>query len=177
MRIALLIFTLMLFSCENENELKVTPEVDAEDKWSNQHSMDFNQEIHIREELDIQIYLEHHKDLRMSQTNSGLRYQIANREAATGPKAGDGDLVTVDIEISLLDGRICYETDSLPDRFVLGKSDKETGLQEGLELMRLHDKARLILPSYLAHGLLGDSQTIPPQSVVIIDVELLNIEK
>ena len=54
-------------------------------------------------------------------------------------------------------------------------SNEESGLHEALQLMKVNEKARLIVPSYLAHGLLGDSEQIPPQSILLIDVELLNL--
>jgi FKBP-type peptidyl-prolyl cis-trans isomerase len=57
----------------------------------------------------------------------------------------------------------------------LGRSDVPSGLQEGVKLMRIMDKARFILPSYLGGGLLGQD-FIPPQAVLIIDAVLLNIE-
>ena len=177
MKIVWTLAVLLLFSCRNDEAQSDRPAVGSEKKWSNQQSVEFNQEIHIREELDIEIYLAHHKYLRMTETNTALRYQIVSKDDVSGEYAGDGDVVMIDLKISLLDGSICYETDSIPDQFILGRSDKESGLQEALELMRLNDKAKLILPSYLAHGLLGDSETIPPQSVLIIDVELLNIER
>jgi len=32
------------------------------------------------------------------------------------------------------------------------------------------------LPSHLAHGLLGDLDKIPPQSILLIDVQLNNVK-
>ena len=177
MRLVIVFCLVILYSCRNDNLTESIKEDSNEAKWSGQHSVDFNQEIHTREELDIKIYLEHHKDLTMIQTTSGLRYQIAPNKDERGQKAIEGDLLTVNMKISLIDGRVCFETDSIPEQFVLGHSNRETGLQEGLELMRVNDKAKLILPSYLAHGLMGDLESIPAQSILLIDVELLNIEK
>jgi FKBP-type peptidyl-prolyl cis-trans isomerase len=43
--------------------------------------------------------------------------------------------------------------------------------------MRVGEKARLVMPSHLAHGLLGDMDNkIPPLSPLIIDIELIAIE-
>jgi FKBP-type peptidyl-prolyl cis-trans isomerase len=38
-------------------------------------------------------------------------------------------------------------------------------------------KAKFILPSHLAYGLTGDQDKIPPQSPVVYDIELIEIEK
>ena len=177
MRIAAIILICLIYSCRNdESNGKAQKEV-SDKSWSKEHSVDFNQEIHNREEIDIKIYLEHHKGLRMKESYTGLRYQIVEKGKKVEPFAKEGDLVTVHLKIGLLSGRICYETDSIPDQFVLGRSDRESGIQEALKMMRAGDLAKLILPSYMAHGLLGDRESIPPQSVLVVDAELVNIER
>lgn len=176
MRFTVPLILLLLFSCRNDSEQK-TQAKQLEPEWSSNHSVDFNQEIHVREELDIAIYLEHHKDLKMDQSISGLRYQIVGNNNSIETQAQEGDVLTIDLKIELLDGTICYETDSIPETIVLGRSERESGLQEALSMMSEKDKAKLILPSYLAHGLLGDSKSIPPQSIIVMEVELLNIRR
>tara|TARA_B100000767_G_C19620411_1_gene473768 strand:+ start:92 stop:616 length:525 start_codon:yes stop_codon:yes gene_type:complete len=169
----LLICVLTISSCAQKEE-----EVIGETKdWSMDHSVDFNQELHQREELAIKIYLAHHEDLKMISTGSGLRYQLAKDRVGKGEKARVGDHLSLDMKIELMDGRLCYKTDSIPEKFILGMSNDESGLHEVLQLMKSNEKAKLIVPSYLAHGLLGDSEKIPPQSILLIDVELLSINQ
>jgi len=167
----ILILLIIITSCVTETKKNVTENKD----WSVEHSIDFNKELHQREELAIKIYLEHHKDLKMLETGSGIRYQFAENRPGQGPKAHLGDQVTVNLSIDLLDGTSCYKSDTIPDQFVLGRSDHESGLQEVIQLMRPGQKTKIIIPSYLAHGLLGDSEIIPPQSILLIDVELISI--
>ena len=168
-----LISFLILFSCTQDKENGQ----EKSKEWSMDHSVDFNKEVHQREELAIEIYLAHHKDLKMISTGSGLRYQLAENRVGIGKRARIGDYVTLDLKIELMDGRLCYQTDSIPDQFILGMGDQESGLHEALQLMKTNEKAKLVIPSYLAHGLLGDSKQIPPQSILLIDVELLNINQ
>ena len=176
MRIISFVCLFILIACRNSEPTENQSPDLSKSEWSDEHSIDFNQEIHIREELDIQIYLEHHKDLNMSKTESGLRYIIARGPYEDTRPAREGEIVTLDVKTSLLKtGEICHQTDSIPLRFVLGQSDVPSGLQEGVKLMRITDKARFILPSYLGGGLLGQD-FIPPQAVLIIDAVLLNIE-
>ncbi|MBT5932192.1 MAG: hypothetical protein HOH34_02530 [Flavobacteriales bacterium] len=178
MRLAVTLCLLLFLSCRNEKDTEQiveTPKTESE--WSSNHSVDFNQEIHVREEIDIALYLEHHKDLKMTQSSSGLRYTIIVNDEFDETLAQEGDVLDLDLKIELLDGTLCYETDSVPERIVLGRSERESGLQEALAMMKKKDKAKLILPSYLAYGLLGDSESIPPQSIIIIEVELLNIKR
>jgi FKBP-type peptidyl-prolyl cis-trans isomerase len=52
----------------------------------------------------------------------------------------------------------------------------ESGLEEGILLLREGDKAKFILPPHLAHGLLGDDNKIPARSIIVYDLELLSLE-
>jgi FKBP-type peptidyl-prolyl cis-trans isomerase len=58
---------------------------------------------------------------------------------------------------------------------MIGKDNIESGLHEALQLMRIGDKMRFILPSHLAHGLIGDQTKIPPRASVIYEIELLEL--
>jgi len=66
MKFTISLVLLLICSCRNESEQAAQVSI-ADPQWSSNHSVDFNQEIHAREELDIAIYLEHHKDLKMKQ--------------------------------------------------------------------------------------------------------------
>jgi len=49
------------------------------------------------------------------------------------------------------------------------------GWTEGLQLMSVGSKYRLIIPSNLGYGSQGAGQDIPPYSTLIFQVELLDI--
>ena len=51
----------------------------------------------------------------------------------------------------------------------------EGGLDEALLLMRIGDKARIILLPHLAHGLLGDFEKIPARSIIVYYIELVEL--
>lgn len=64
--------------------------------------------------------------------------------------------------------------------FVLGNSSVIAGLQEGVSLMHLGDKATLLIPSGLAFGAAGSGSastgaTVPPNTVVRFDVEVVDL--
>jgi FKBP-type peptidyl-prolyl cis-trans isomerase FkpA len=110
----------------------------------------------------------------MELTESGLFYQIY--EKGNGIKAENGKNVTIAYKLSLLDGTICYSSDEQgPKKFQLGHSNEESGLEQGILMMHAGDKARLILPPHLAHGLIGDENRIPARSIIVYEVELLDI--
>lgn len=112
----------------------------------------------------------------MQMTSTGLRYQMI-KPVSKGELAQPGKTALAIVKISLLDGRICYETDSeFYEEIPIDHNDRESGLNEGLKLMRKGEKAKFILPSHLAHGLVGDLQKIPPLSILVLDVELIDLQ-
>lgn len=111
----------------------------------------------------------------MQETQTGLWYQIYKN--GTGPSAETGMTISLDYTVSLLDGTVCYRSDSLGMKsFRIGQGGVESGLEEGVLLLREGDRARLIMPPHLAHGLTGDGNAIPPRSIIIYDVEVVLLD-
>ncbi len=110
----------------------------------------------------------------MIQTKTGLWYMIY--EKGTGQKAAPGRSVSIHYKIDLLDGTHCYMSDSAsPKQFLIGQGGVESGLEEGILYLREGDKAKFIIPPYLAHGLLGDEDKIPPLSIIVYDINVIKI--
>ena len=110
----------------------------------------------------------------MEVTETGLFYEIYDEGSGINTEVGDD--VIIEYSLSLLDGTICYNSDvSGPKEFTLGRNREESGLEQGLLMMREGGKARFILPPHLAHGLLGDEKMIPPRSIIVYDVELTDV--
>lgn len=109
-------------------------------------------------------------------TPSGLRYQIT--EKGNGKKAEKGNTVSVHYRGKLANGQ---EFDSSfkrnqPLEFVVGIGQVIEGWDEGLQLLQVGDKARLVIPSYLGYGSRGAGGVIPPDATLIFDVELINVK-
>jgi len=112
-------------------------------------------------------------DMEVSET--GLFYEIY--EPAQGKKVEQGDILDLKYELSLLDGTICYTSEEEGNKvFRLGKSQEISGLEQGVAFLRAGDKARFIIPPHLAYGLLGDENRIPARSIIIYQVELVNVK-
>jgi peptidyl-prolyl cis-trans isomerase A (cyclophilin A) len=99
-------------------------------------------------------------------------------EKGSGPSPVEGNRVSVHYQGSFLDGEIF---DSSYDRnepfiFTLGIGEVIKGWDEGIALLKVGGKARLIIPSNLAYGENGAGDIIPPFTPLVFDVELLNIE-
>jgi FKBP-type peptidyl-prolyl cis-trans isomerase len=111
----------------------------------------------------------------MDVTETGLFYEIY--ETSKGRKVEQNDIVSLEYELSLLDGTICYTSAEEGKKvFRLGKSQEISGLEQGVALMREGEKARFIIPPHLAYGLLGDENRIPARSIIIYQVELTEVK-
>ena len=108
----------------------------------------------------------------MTETSTGLWYQIMRDEPGT--HFTEGDKISMDYECSLLDGTICYSSEKQGTKeIILGKSEIESGLNEGLHFLKPGSEAIFILPPYLAYGLIGDRRLIPPRSIIVYKVNIL----
>jgi FKBP-type peptidyl-prolyl cis-trans isomerase len=126
-----------------------------------------------KESDEINQYILRHQ-WSMEKTGTGLRYIYIKK--GNGDTARSGDLVKVNYRISLLDGTECYSSDKDgPYEFKVEGDAIESGLHEAIQMMRVGDQAKFILPSYMAHGLHGDDANIPPLSAIVVDMELLEI--
>jgi len=161
---------LVIFSACGE-EKKELPEIE----WNQEKSTKLNKELAIEEDINIKLFLEQHSSWKMTKTGSGLQYYIY--KLGSGDKTATvGDIAQVEMKITLLDGSECYSTKSDEyEEFVIDKSDIETGIQEGIKKLKLGDCAKLIIPSHLAHGLIGDMDKIPPLSTLVVDIKLIGL--
>ena len=109
-------------------------------------------------------------------TASGLRYKII--QEGKGKKATKGDMVSVHYKGQLLDGTVfdsSYKRKE-PIDFTIGVGQVISGWDEGIQLLKVGDKARLVIPSNLAYGSQGAGGVIPPDAPLLFDVELVNVK-
>ena len=104
-------------------------------------------------------------------TESGLQYEII--EDKEGPAAVGSSVVVVNYRGSLTDGTVFDESSTGPVEF--GLNQVIPGWTEGLQLMSAGDKFKIYLHPELAYGA-GSVGEIPPNSVLIFDIELLEIK-
>ena len=109
------------------------------------------------------------------QTASGLRYKIL--ESGDGKKPSQGDRVSVHYKGALVDGTVFDSSfqRNQPIEFLLGEGQVIPGWDEGIQLLRVGDRARLVLPPELAYGERGAGGVIPPNAVLVFDVSLEGI--
>ncbi len=170
--IILLIF-IILFACNNDHSQKkqlTKKELDKYDKPLEAA----NRYLSIVDAERIENFAKR-RNWNMQKTKGGLWYEIY--EHGKGKKAKEGQTALLNYKISLLDGTLCYSSDSLGAKtFVIGHGGVESGLEEGILMLREGDKARFIMPPFRAHGLLGDMRKIPARSIIVYELELLKLK-
>jgi FKBP-type peptidyl-prolyl cis-trans isomerase len=125
----------------------------------------------------IQTYLTTNNITTAQKQASGL-YFIPTVTNANAPKVTVGTNVSFLFTGTLLNGTSfgTSGTDiTKAPSFVLGSSSVVAGLQEGISLMHLGDKATLLIPSGLAFQGAGNGSTVPANTVVRYDVEVIDL--
>lgn len=159
----------VLAACTEEE--KVVPK---DVPWSKTDSSTLSKGIAENEEIKIKLFLEMHKKWKMEMTGTGLRYYIYEQGTGRSPKRKE--TAEIEYEVTLLDGSKCYKTEADEyETIVVDQSDIETGVQEAIKLMKVGDRAKLIIPSHIGHGLLGDLEKIPPMTTLVVDIYLRGI--
>lgn len=116
-------------------------------------------------------------NLKAEKTASGLYYIVEKQ--GDGPKAEAGKKVKVNYTGKLLDGKI-FDSSLNPGRepfeFDLGTGQVIRGWDEGIALFNVGGKGTLFIPSAMGYGSRGAGANIPPNSVLIFDIEVLGVQ-
>ncbi len=128
----------------------------------------------------IQAYFKSKGIKNAKKAPSGFYYVIQKPGAGLGPKAGQK--VTVNYTGQNLQGeKFDSNVDPSfghvePFSFDLGKRNVIRGWDEGVALMKKGMKATFYFPSALAYGDRGAGDKIPPNAILIFDIELLSFQ-
>ncbi len=108
-------------------------------------------------------------------TPSGLRYVIT-RKNPTGKKVTKGDKVKAHYTGTLTNGKKfdSSKDGNRPFGFIIGNHEVIEGWDEGFRYMREGESATLIIPPTLGYGD-QDMGNIPPNSILVFEVELLKV--
>lgn len=167
-------FLLVVFSCTEEPKkenpfLKLSKE---ERKILSQNSI---KKAVKKEQQQIKAYIKR-KGGKFTESKTGVQTLVINAPETNGntfPTAGN--LIEIKYCLTLLNGDTIFKKDT-KESFVLEYADKESGLHEALKTMNVGTKAIVIIPSYRAHGLVGNDKKIPALSTLVYELELTGIE-
>lgn len=110
----------------------------------------------------------------VKETASGLQYQVITM--GTGPRPGYNNTVVLNYKGSMIDGTVFDSSTNHggPVSFEIQKVIP--GWQEALLMMPVGSKWKIFIPSHLAYGSQGIPQRIPPNSVLIFEMELISVQ-
>jgi FKBP-type peptidyl-prolyl cis-trans isomerase len=109
----------------------------------------------------------------VKQTSSGLQYEVLKE--GNGPKPADTSVVKIHYDGFLLNGT---KFDSSRDRgepLVYTLNRLIPGWVEGVQLMPVGSRYKLYIPYQLGYGEQGSGEKIPGGSLLVFDIELLDI--
>jgi FKBP-type peptidyl-prolyl cis-trans isomerase FkpA len=113
------------------------------------------------------------------QTFDGTKLVVEDIKIGGGAEVKKGDTVSVHYTGWLTDGT---KFDSSVDRgqpfsFTVGAGQVIQGWDEGLIGMKAGGKRKLMIPSQMGYGPAGAAGVIPPNAVLIFEIELLKINQ
>lgn len=106
-------------------------------------------------------------------TASGLQYEVL--KSGSGPKPKETNTVKVHYHGTLIDGTVFDSSVERKEPIEFPVTQVIQGWVEALQMMSVGDKWKLTIPSEIAYGPSGKGD-IPPNSVLIFEVELLEIK-
>jgi FKBP-type peptidyl-prolyl cis-trans isomerase len=110
-----------------------------------------------------------------TKTASGM--VIKQTKEGTGAQPAATDQVKVHYEGRLIDGKVFDSSIARGEPATFPLNGVIPCWTEGVQTMKVGGKAQFVCPASLAYGPNGSPPTIPPQSTLVFDVELLDIVK
>jgi len=145
------------------------------------------EEAKANESKDLEKYLTENK-IKVKPTASGLYF--IDLKKGNGAKAEKGKKVKVNYTGKLTNGTVfdtSVEAEAKksntynekrpyePIEFTLGNGEVIPGWDEGISMMKVGGKARLVIPSKIGYGERGAGNSIPPCAVLVFEVELVAV--
>ena len=170
------VLVLLFLSCQNT---KTQNEVISDDfqKLDTETSISMNKYWVEDEAFKITQYCER-QGWKTKVSKSGLHYMlIENGQGIVSPKVGDEVVLSYDIRLMDPDKTRCYHSDTNGlAKFKMEQSLVESGLHEVVSYLREGDSALVVLPFYLAHGIAGNSDKIPPLASVLYYIKIIDVK-
>ncbi|WMJ72418.1 FKBP-type peptidyl-prolyl cis-trans isomerase [Cytophagaceae bacterium ABcell3] len=133
--------------------------------------------VKLENEEQINTYLRNNKIFEVEKDLSGL--YMVRKKKGNGEKVEEGQRVAVHYIGKLVNGQVfdnSYEKEE-PMVFTLGKGEVISGWDIGIAKLEQGEKAILVVPSYLGYGAEGAGTTIPPDSPLVFEVELVAVQE
>ena len=125
------------------------------------------------EDRDIDLYAQR-CGIELIKSGTGVRHHLLRN--LPGDSIRSGQWAKVNYRVELLNGDTAYATmRGEPESFLVGMDNVESGLHEAIQHLSPGDSAVIIIPSYRAHGLIGDQDKVPMRSSVVYRIGLVSV--
>lgn len=139
-------------------------------------SVKLNKQINAMQDVAIKYYIAQDSMNNYLSSSNGFRYSYIYQITEDASKPKIDDEVFFEYEISDLTNNVLYSKEELGEnRYIIDKEDVESGLQNGLKLMKEDEEVKFIFPSFKAFGFSGDQQRIGINQPLIYKVKLNKI--
>ena len=151
----------------------MTQEVFEEKQREQYEKMKMNDDKQLSIDLElIDNYLKEN-NINAKRTESGLRIVVEKK--GEGRLAAPGDNVSVHYTGMLLNGEVFDSSlERQPLSFTLGQGMVIKGWDEGITYFNKNSKGTIYIPSNLGYGANGAGGVIPPNAVLVFEVELID---
>lgn len=160
-----LLMLLFLSACSpSESEQPIDPSLASPELPSSDHEMDPGQAyLHINaRKAGVQVL------------TSGLQFEILTNGEGASP--GLTSQVVTHYHGRFVDGTVFDSSVDRGQPLEFPVNGVIAGWTEALQMMKEGDKWRLVIPPHLAYGEKGAAGVIPPNSVLVFDVELIEVK-
>lgn len=164
---------------KQDKEIKYTIKIlKVESKEAIKKALEKNKQAQLEiEDKLIADFLKKKKTITPKKTPSGFYYFIEKK--GNGKKPNAGDTVSVHYVGKLLDGTVFSSIQQGETfEFPLGQNPPAviSGWEEAITLMHKGSRGTFIFPSHLAYGTKGSQDGVPPNAVVVFNVELVDVK-
>ncbi|MDX1477722.1 MAG: FKBP-type peptidyl-prolyl cis-trans isomerase [Saprospiraceae bacterium] len=166
------LFLLGVLQVLNEEQTAMSPS-EAEQYFRNFQAEKRRLEGMMNKQLGEQFLAENAKREGVFTTESGLQYEVI--KMGDGPKPKATDKVYTHYHGTLMDGTVFDSSVERNEPIEFGLNQVITGWTEVLQLMPVGSKFRAFSPYQLAYGERGAGGVIEPYSMLIFEIELLEI--
>ena len=166
----LIVFSIsLIMSCDQKEPQKKFPYKTKEQ--FDQVMIESHQQFLQKEKLKIEKFTDS-LGLEFFKTGTGLQYHISN--STNGDTLKSGDLAAINYLLTTIEGDTVYQSPKGQfQEFAVDYDNVESGLHEGIKLMRIGERAIMILPAHLAHGVTGDQAAISAQTTLVYNIHLV----
>lgn len=166
----------LFFACQQKEQAQKPISQSKENIIKN--SVTRNKEVITNEETLISNYIKGNKALEFNNSQLGFKYAYINRRVKDSIRPTLGDTVQYTYEISSIADSIIYTQKEIGNlTYEVDKQDILPILRNGLRMMKAKETIKVVTPSTLAYGYLGDQNKIAKNQPLIFTITLESITK